>query len=395
MSKTIFFRRNSNIEVFTSNESENKLLSYKHLRRLCTTFILFGINVNYTKKYRSVKIMEWICKSVVIVLFILRTACIFINVCTNAEMLNSTKQKSHLSTYFADFLSVSTWCIVNCSAKKIMVLTNEIISLECPFKNTSHKLLSALCNIWIVFVYISTCVSIIYPYDERKYKGILEMYLFGYDFKNDQFVIFTVCLLCFSCTLFFVTFPSFLTIFYITICHYLWSVICRHRELNLRQLSVQEIDILDIYACFKRYKKITSVLQKFEDTMSLLIFIVFAKSTIGIFNGLICLLKKTCFSSMNSITFWVIHSFIQFSIILIFATLVNEADVNARQTNDEIIERLPASRISVLNMKITLLNKNNKTAFTLTGWKFFSFTRNFFLTSVGCILTYALLIINL
>lgn len=75
---------------------------------------------------------------------------------------------------------------------------------------------------------------------------------------------------------------------------------------------------------------------------------------------------------------------------------VSQADQKAKYSNDKLLRYgFSANNFANLDVKLNLLHQNSKPAFTLTAWGFFYFERRFFLTAIGCILSYALLFINL
>lgn len=85
-----------------------------------------------------------------------------------------------------------------------------------------------------------------------------------------------------------------------------------------------------------------------------------------------------------------------FSATTFAASAVNVADKNAKKSNIKILRSLSKEGRSKTKESIDYLFQIcHNTPFTLRGWYFFQFTGEFYLTTVGCFITYTLLIINL
>ena len=78
------------------------------------------------------------------------------------------------------------------------------------------------------------------------------------------------------------------------------------------------------------------------------------------------------------------------------ASDVNEADKKAKAFNIKILRSLDTKNRRKIKESIEILSQmSHAPAFAMTAWNFYEYTRGFYLTSIGCFLTYALLIINL
>ena len=130
--------------------------------------------------------------------------------------------------------------------------------------------------------------------------------------------------------------------------------------------------------------------------MTFPIFVAFMFNVIEAFYGMLEILNKTD-NEINWKNFdYITRGFISITLIIYAASNVNEADKKAKNSNDNLLRNaFIVSNLTNLDTKLNLRHENEKPALTLTAWGFFEFKRSFVFAAVGCVLTYALLFINL
>lgn len=375
---------------------KNKL-TFNDLRLISSIFSVFGIKLYSTDTNISKKVLVGICKSIAIAIYGLA----IVNHLTIAYTLMQTKSsdrvKNFLPVFLSYLLSILMWYLTHRSKKDFAALIVTVQHLRSIFKIKSHTSLIMNYTIMAIFMHFTFCIKSLNPHDKENFEIWLSNHLFSFSVEHNDFTFYSTCLLYFLNIMFSVTFPFCLIILYITVCQQLQLVLSAHTKRNLHQLSSYEITPLILSKCFKRYNCILSILHEFERNMSFLIFVAFTHAFI-IFTLFSFLTKRDTLDNNkldDPFIYLAMQSFVNLTAILFFASGVHEADILARDANDKILQRLSSENILELDKKITFLNVNNKPAFSLTGWKFFSITRNFFFTSTGCILTYTLLIVNL
>lgn len=381
------------MKLRTCNSSVKDPFTCKAFYILYAIFAFFGICMHdtYNSQWKRLVITIWkyiaimtVCGAPITILCVFR-----VHVDVNYDIL-----KMVLSVILSDAFSVLLWFSVLKSKKRILSVVRKVMNMDGLYRFRPHASLVIMSLIFIISLHFSSYFALLYPYNTVRYKAYFSNYVFGFTVENTQITFYVVCLTHFLYTTFIVTFPSSLVSLYIVLCQHLQMGMSAHTKRNRQLLSSHRVTSSDISKCFKRYNSILSIFQEFERSMAFLIFVAFSKSVYEIFRILLILSKSIKAYGMKYFIVCSIHSLVHFIVISFLASSVHDADVLARDTNADILERMPIDGISDINMKFTFLNKNNATAFTLTGWKFFSFTRGFFLVACGCILTYAVLVIN-
>lgn len=86
-------------------------------------------------------------------------------------------------------------------------------------------------------------------------------------------------------------------------------------------------------------------------------------------------------------------NFIWFTAFIMVASSVNEADKIAKKINFDILCLLGPDECSHINVSVEMYSQMcHEQAFAFSGCSFFDFTRDFYLTAIGCIITYSCLI---
>ena len=99
--------------------------------------------------------------------------------------------------------------------------------------------------------------------------------------------------------------------------------------------------------------------------------------------------------SATDISMFVID-FALFTGITFAASSVNQTDKLAKESNLEVLRSLSKRHRKKTKESVEILSDVcHAPAFALSGWNLFDYTTRFYLTAIGCLITYSLLIIKL
>ena len=255
-------------------------------------------------------------------------------------------------------------------------------------------------NISFVF-FVSVCISLIclhaYNYDVTETKLIAHIFTFTLLDSNNihrSAALFAYHIYNFTWQYYFL-FTCYFALFYVIICLCMTTVLQKHATVNSFILK-RRLTILTsnnaIDDCFARYNLILETFDNINSLLSFTIFLQCCFNISGMFWVTYRIRKGPCKISFMDILLLIIN-FILFTATVFSASNVHEADKKAKKSNFNVLRLL-----GDINMKqnIEIISHVcHFPPFTLTGWNFFEFTRSFYLTALGCFVTYSLLIINL
>ena len=143
---------------------------------------------------------------------------------------------------------------------------------------------------------------------------------------------------------------------------------------------------------FQQYDYILSLFENIKTILAIPNFLLCFYYGTGIFFGTSSLLH----SELSQKVIWLTTiSSLLFSSIVLTASAVNDADKRAKIANIEMLCLLDSHERNLCKISIDILSqKFHGSAFALSAWGFFHFTRGFYLRAIGCLITYSVLIIN-
>ncbi|GBM87528.1 hypothetical protein AVEN_21984-1 [Araneus ventricosus] len=151
------------------------------------------------------------------------------------------------------------------------------------------------------------------------------------------------------------------------------------------------------------YEQITAVMKSLEDIMSLPIFIICVADFTGMFYGVVALdpfhrlsarswMKNASLSALTVS----LRCFLSFVCISLSASHVHEASEKHKEIQEVMIKKILSSEQNFENKNLLLFFTNySLKPLRLSAWGFFYFTKGLFLTAIGSILIYSLLILQL
>lgn len=180
--------------------------------------------------------------------------------------------------------------------------------------------------------------------------------------------------------------------FYMIVCRCMVIALCRHVRVN--KTLLKSVTSKDIDMCFWRHYWILGTFRVLNSVLSYPVFLSNIFNICGIFYAFIMMLKwKRIDLEIFSV---LILNFTAFTASTFSASAVNEADKIAKLTDVKLLQSLIVSDKQRTKGSIEIFwQMCHEPPFSLSGWNFFEYTGGFYLTAVGTMITYSLLVINL
>lgn len=359
---------------------------FKPLIVVPRVFFLFGIDIDTGEDFRMNKTLLScirICGQIIWTYLALDTMYIF---CRFKEEF-SNYLKVRISKRIWEFGGILVWLLMFRSRRKISAVVQEIRKLkeECEITSYFRGLISLT---WVLLAFVGGILGLVYDESKRnKYFNLMTFGFLNLD-SNAKYLFFYFVVIVYAAFMY--VLPCCVVLLYATLCASCEDIIKHHVKRNLLLTDSNQVKSGDIQNCFIHYRSVVRVLQAFESSLSLMIFVIVFCCGLGMFQGLIRYFKAEV---MFKTFFLPVYSFLSFSTIYFFADKVNGADSVARQTNSDVLQ-LVSSPVDVSDMvKFSALN--NGPNLVLTAWNFFELNRSSFLATIGCILTYSFLILSI
>lgn len=385
---TVLFHKTVN-----SSKSDNICFRNQPLQPLSIilrVLLIFGIDINVGDDFR---VKTWVLSCIrtcvkilwaAMVLEVMTFVYYFINLTGERQKISGMKRIWELG-------GILMWFLLFRSRRRLSAVIQEIQKLEKECENRSC-LFGLMCIAWLVLVFIGGNLSVIYR-DSKAVENTFSVMTFGYLHLNSNAMFLCFHALVIIYVTFFYILPSCVVILYVILCTSCENAIKHHTKINLMFVGSNVVNNDSFQKCIIRYSSLLGTLHSFESGMSVLVFVVVSINVFGVFFGFLSFFRgdvdSLCFGTLFEPT----YSFLSFSFILFSAVKVNEADSFARQSNNQVLQQL-ASPVVTTDM-IKFLASNNGPSFVLTAWGTLKLNKSFLLATIGCILTYSLLIKSL
>lgn len=358
-------------------------------------FLLFGIDICYKKENRTIKCfvstMRCIMKFYWFVIFVMLLSRLY------TMLIDGKEYKSVLAKIFFNTCSFLIWNHVfrfqKVIKRRIMHLQNLLNVLQI---SPSKKFISV---IWILSTMITVTTIAVYTcrYNENHSVDVIRMYTFGltnyvHENMHLSLVLWHIQYFILSYGYFF---PCYFALSYIILCHSMAIVLCKHVEMCQNILIHRFITPVDCNICFMRYDLILATFKKLNSNLACPAFLETAYNLCGMFFIAFILLKCQTVNLPMSILLFVTN-FILLTGMTFAASSVNLFDKSAKDINLEILRSLSRKDRNQLKESAEILSDAcHAPSFALSGWHFFEYSRGFYLTAIGCLMTYSLLIIQI
>lgn len=376
----------------TNNKSK---ISCASLITFIKLFQIFGVNISYSNNRKTQNIVASITKCIMNFLGILLLLSITFRVYLTVKYKQNPK--SILIAVILHLAAYLMWYHIIKYQSQMIKTLNKLHKLEKLLEISSPK--KSVMSCYLLFVLIFTLSAFSKAYDYGISRSEEEAWLFTFDSLDfhyiDRSISFTIYQITYFEWFYIYFFTCYFALLYIIISRYMTIILKEHININECTVKRRLITSTDCDSCFIRYDVIIDV---FDDINSIFSFPIFLESSY-IYCGMLWVSLQIWKSPkdllLNDI-FFLIFNFILFSATIFNASSVYEADKIAKKSNFAILRSLSVKNSKQTKESIEILSQMCLfPPFALTGWNFFQFTRGFCLTSLGCFVTYSLLIINL
>ena len=383
------FPTNQLKETDMKHQRSSKKECYGQVEVVSYIFLLYGINLNCFKNSQTRSGLLWFIRKF-IVLFHIYTCAVF------AFSLYQTQyQKVEFETFkrlaarnFIFLTAIILWHIINRRGKELCNLFEFMKKQKIDFQIANNiyifSVLWPILTLIITFKHSSSSISYIRTY-----------FFHFYDSStcNCYFLYYVIVFIHATLNK---TFVSCVVILYSSTCNHFQKVILKYVESNTQLASFRNNSNETVELRFCIYESIIKNIKRFESIMAFPIFVAFMFNVAEAFYGMLVLLNKSNDEINWKSCDYIIRGFISICLIIYAASDVNEEDKKAKVSNNDLLRSaFVVSNLENLDTKLNLRHENEKPSLTLTAWGFFEFKRSFVFAAVGCVLTYALLFINL
>ena len=307
-----------------------------------------------------------------------------------------SKSKQLLATSIGLLSTFFIWCHMNkfqlkiCNAIKILKKKAHAININPPTQFTKNCFF-LFGNLQVLRVLVE-----VFEMTDTKYETFLKEISFGslYAAEIDRHIVSVIAhsyLTIRDFALYF--FPHYFSIFLVILFRYMESTLQKYVEIGkkLKAKSWLTPNVCNTY--FQRYEAILYSLNALNRSLSIPVFLVCVYHATGVFFGV--MMYEGILHSIKKL-FYTAISFLLFTFITFSASAINEVDKTAKYTNIKILSLLSPEERNRMTTSFELLSQNfHAPAFAISGWGFFYLTKSFYLTAIGCLITYGLLLVNM
>lgn len=365
-----------------STENRNCFQNSKTI--LCWIFSLLGFDILHYNKTTFRNKIVCFCQKLSFLCIIAHIVLLTSKLLTLNHITTHTT-KAIISNFILVCISASLWCTLYFSNEKISNVMKDLtkISLICKVK-TSYTF-TVSCFAVTAAAYFISVVYKLYPFTDEEYSRVLSSVYF-LDLENESLVKVLAIFLTVWRQAYVIFMPNCLVTMYVITCNYMKNILHFYVQ---KKISGKE----NSTDCLNFYSYIQNIFQSFESTFSLPIFIAFSSNLANLLLSI--LIFKRGEENIPSVCMAVINT-VALSLTMLSASSVHEADKTAKEENLDCLETMikPCRCIQFKEI-MKLWRTNNSQAFSLSAWGFFSFTKGLYLTSMGCMVTYILLLVNM
>lgn len=187
--------------------------------------------------------------------------------------------------------------------------------------------------------------------------------------------------------------PDFVNIFFLMFAYQMTCILNKY-VIESRNISKKgRINSKECNRLFENYKIILSTFNAVNEIWSIPILAISSYYSVSIFHESLLIMKKDLNSTRILFT---ISYVICFTAFIMVSSSVNEMDKIAKKINIKMLCLLGEEDRRCASITVQVLSQVcHGPAFVFSGVSFFELTRSFYLTAVGCLVTYTLLIINI
>lgn len=387
------------IEDQNAYSRDNRKSAFKNLFSFTKLFVIFGIDVKYSKDNETKGTAVSFMKYLMLFAWILALFSVISEVYIKIKHYDNRKKSSvALILYLLTYLMWNH--IIKQNATKLIEILRKLKKIEKMFGIPHHKNINQICC--LIFTSICFLMICLYTldYDNETTKEVIRIFSIG--MINVKSVHWSISVIFCIVTLFYVHYVIFFVyyfaLFYISVCYRMTIILYRNVELNKSITEKCLIRALHCDDCFRRYDSILTLFNTINSVLSFPIFLNCSFCAIAMFYVTITIVSESKDNLQRDLTaiYALIINFIIFTATVFAASTVYEADKKVKKSNIKILRSLSKEARKEIKESIEVLSHIlYSPPFALTGWDIFEFTKTFYFTAAGCYLTYSLLLINL
>lgn len=396
-------------QIFVTQEPTIRLITHSKIRRkklhgnlhtYLKLFKMFGIDIGNSWNIqlkttassirRNLMKLYWVSLTLTMLSSTYIACSTYVTSSTYGENL-----KNLLDTVIMTLTSFLMWRHTAKFQRKINKIIEKLQNLQFTLEILPpQKFITFSYSFFIILCFLSI-ILYAYPYDQEKSKFIFSVITF-----DSRYTDWRVTLLTWHVYYFEMHYQYFFTcalaLFYIIVCRYMMLILSRHVDINKTILKMRFISAADCDICFIRYEAIISTFDTINSLLSFPIFLESCYSACGVLWGLLMILMHQEDEIAAKDFLFSFTNFVLFTAISFASSAVNEIDKMAKKTNLKILRSLNKAERNKTKEGVEILSQTcHAPAFTLTGWNVFEYTKGFYLTALGCLTTYTLLVIDL
>lgn len=386
-----FFKSNQ-IDQHTNNFERGKRNVYVDLNTYLRFFQLFGLDVcknnNYSKKKTFfIIITRNLTKLIWLILLVLLLS----NFCN--ILYNNIISKKSLIEIFVLLPSILTWYNIANNHAQITKSLRKLQTILRMLKIQQPKKI-----IWIVFLFlIFTLIFYIFvdvKEDNKEKIGYMVYKRFTFGKVDNRtvnwYIMACVAHVCLSGNTYAQCFQLYFAGLYVIVCRYMVLTLYRHIRLSKYIRKSSNLKSTQCDQCFFRFHSIMEMLRILNSVFSYPIFVTICK----IFTVFLINFRLAARHQVDIVIFlFLLIDLITFTAITFAASAVNDLSERAKNNNVEILWCLDTNERSRAKEKFeTLLLMCQAPAYSLDAWGCFQFTKGFYLSAIGCLMTYCFLI---
>lgn len=298
--------------------------------------------------------------------------------------------KLALLLIFREILVLFIWYAVYFKRKRISTFLRKLnqVSEMLPLPN-KRKLFLLIRTLFLLTYSLPVFLSLIMTSMMTIEEAENYEYIAAFGFVTKGFTYYVNFTLYCMYNFYIIPLPLLVSFLYIFTSAFIYEMLkfCGIRLKKYRHLP------LKIYQIFDYSLRISSLIEKMEEAMSVCIFFVITLNLTICFTSFAYMLGYYAISPSASVgvAAWFICSAASFSSIVWMASNINNESRNLKRTFMKILFRFEDNE--TISPAICVRVSQLDTA-VLTGWQMFEFSKSLILTAAGTILTYGLLILQ-
>lgn len=359
-------------------------------------FLAFGINIRNTGTNRHYGFLAFVSRNLLKIVWFVESLMML----SQAFYLIKHRQdpKKDITVFFIFFCSFFAWCHFVRYSRKIMKAVEKLQRVERLMKISPPRSLIPLLYFSLILFFILSMVFNYEDFDEKKISETFNIVTFeafsshNIDWSTKALIAHYHFLVLFYVVFYF---TWYFTGFYVIICRHVLKIILKHISVNRSLLMSRKVTSTNCDKCFRNYNSLISTFNLLKSVLSLPAFWISSYNAATMLFGILTVMKEPNEMSLR-ILFFSLVGFLSFTFMTFTASAVNDADLEAKKINLKILANVENNKEQLQLKDIAILSQMCQSpAFSFSGWGFFTFTRGFYFTSIGCIITYSLLITNM